>query len=157
MMGKLIGMMGVALLMASVYVGGTLGAIHYYGYGEYLPASLVAWFVFYLTLAIIMYGSLFSAIGASCSDMKEPQALMLPVMTPIILPLMLVGLIIRSPDGLIGRAVSLFPPTAPMMMILRQSLESNVQVWEQVVATLGVIAFTIFCVWRVAECSASAS
>ena len=147
MMGKLLGMIGVALLMSAVYVTGALFAVHYYGYGEYLPTSLLLWFMFYLVLAIIMYGSLFSAIGASCSDMKEPQALMLPVMTPIIIPLMLVGLIIRNPDGLISRAVSLFPPTTPMMMLLRQALESNVQVWEQVVSAIGVVLFTIFCVW----------
>ncbi len=147
MMGKLVGMIAVALLMSSVYVTGVLFAVHYYGYGEYLPISLVLWFMFYLVLAIIMYGSLFSAIGASCSDMKEPQALMLPVMTPIIIPLMLVGLIIRNPDGLIARAVSLFPPTTPMMMLLRQALDSNVQLWEQVVSAIGVVLFTLFCVW----------
>ncbi len=147
MMGKLLGMIGVALLMSAVYVSGILFAVHYYGYGEYLPASLLVWFMFYLVLAIVMYGSLFSAIGAACSDMKEPQALMLPVMVPILFPLMLVGLIIRNPDGLISRAVSLFPPTTPMMMLLRQSLESNVQVWERVVSAVGVVLFTMLCVW----------
>lgn len=147
MMGKLLGMIGVALLMTVVYVTGTVFAVQYYGYGEYLPTSLLLWFLFYLVLAIIMYGSLFSAIGASCSDMKEPQTLMLPVMTPILIPLMLVGLIIRSPDGMVARAVSLFPPTTPMMMVLRQALESNVQPWEKVVSAIGVVLFTLFCVW----------
>ncbi len=147
MMGKLTGMIGVALLLSVVYVAGTLFAVNYYGFGEYIPLSLLLWFMFYLVLAVIMYGSLFSAIGAACSDMKEPQALMLPVMMPIILPMMLVGLIIRNPDGLIARAVSLFPPTTPMMMLLRQAMDANVQPWELVVSTIGVIAFTVFCVW----------
>ena len=147
MMGKLTGMIGVALLLSVVYVSGTLFAVNYYGFGEYIPFSLLLWFVFYLVLAVIMYGSLFSAIGAACSDMKEPQALMLPVMMPIILPMMLVGLIIRNPDGLIARGVSLFPPTTPMMMLLRQAMDANVRPWEQIVSTIGVIAFTVFCVW----------
>ena len=147
MMGKLTGMIGVALLLSVVYVAGTLIAVNYYGFGEYIPPSLLLWFLFYLVLAVIMYGSLFSAIGAACSDMKEPQALMLPVMMPIILPMMLVGLIIKNPDGMIARGVSLFPPTTPMMMLLRQAMEANVRPWEQVVSTIGVIAFTVFCVW----------
>ena len=147
MMGKLTGMIAVALLLSVVYVGGTLFAVNYYGFGEYIPLSLLLWFMFYLVLAVIMYGSLFSAIGAACSDMKEPQALMLPVMTPIILPMMLVGLIIRNPDGLIARGVSLFPPATPMMMLLRQAMDANVQTWELIVSTFGVIAFTVFCVW----------
>jgi len=147
MMGKLAGMIGVALLLSVVYVSGTLFAVNYYGFGEYIPLSLLLWFMFYLVLAVIMYGSLFSAIGAACSDMKEPQALMLPVMMPIILPMMLVGLIIRNPDGIIARGVSLFPPTTPMMMLLRQAMDANVQPWEQIVSTIGVIAFTVLCVW----------
>ena len=147
MMGKLIGMIGVALLLSMVYMAGTLFAVNYYGFGEYIPLWLLAWFIFYLVLAVIMYGSLFSAIGAACSDMKEPQGLMLPLMTPIILPMMLVGLIIRNPDGLVARAVSLFPPTTPMMMILRQAMDANVRTWELVISTIGVIAFTVLCVW----------
>ena len=147
MMGKLTGMIGVALLLSAVYVSGTLFAVNYYGFGEYIPFHLLLWFLFYLVLAVIMYGSLFSAIGAACSDMKEPQALMLPVMMPIILPMMLVGLIIKNPDGLIARGVSLFPPTTPMMMLLRHAMDANVQPWEQVVSTIGVIAFTVLCVW----------
>ncbi len=147
MMGKLTGMIGVSLLLSVVYVGGTLFAVHFYGFGEYIQLSLLVWFMFYLVLAVIMYGSLFSAIGAACSDMKEPQALMLPVMTPIILPMMLLGLIIRNPDGLIARCVSLFPPTTPMMMLLRQAMDANVQTWELIVSTIGVIVFTLCCVW----------
>lgn len=147
MMGKLAGMIGVALLLSCVYVAGTLFAVNYYGFGEYIPLTLLLWFMFYLVLAVIMYGSLFSAIGAACSDMKEPQALMLPVMMPIILPMMLVGLIIKNPDGVIARAVSLFPPTTPMMMLLRQAMDANVRPWEQIVSTVGVIGFTVLCVW----------
>ncbi len=147
MMGKLTGMIGVALLLSVVYVSGTLFAVNYYGFGEYIPLTLLMWFMFYLVLAVIMYGSLFSAIGAACSDMKEPQALMLPVMMPIILPMMLVGVIIKNPDGMIARGVSLFPPTTPMMMLLRQAMDANVRPWEQVVSTIGVIAFTVLCVW----------
>jgi ABC-2 type transport system permease protein len=147
MMGKLIGMIAVALLLSGVYISGTLFAVNYYGFGEYIPLTLLFWFMFYLVLAVIMYGSLFSAIGAACSDMKEPQGLMLPVMMPIILPMMLVGLIIKNPDGMIARGVSLFPPTTPMMMILRQAMEANVRSWELIVSTIGVIAFTVLCVW----------
>ena len=147
MMGKLAGMIGVALLLSVVYVAGTLFAVNYYGFGEYIPLTLLLWFLFYLVLAVIMYGSLFSAIGAACSDMKEPQALMLPVMMPIILPMMLVGLIIKNPDGIIARGVSLFPPTTPMMMLLRQAMEANVRPWEQAASTIGVIVFTVCCVW----------
>ena len=46
----------------------------------HLPPHLLAWFVVFQALAALMYGSLFIAIGAACTDMKETQNLMWPVM-----------------------------------------------------------------------------
>ncbi len=147
MAGKLIGMVGVALLLASIYVGGALSAVHQFGFGQYVPMAMIAWFILYLVLAVIMYGSLFSAIGAACSDMKEPQTLMLPVMLPMILPMMLVGIVVKNPDGLIARVLSFFPPSTPMIMTLRQGMNSNIQWWEPALGAMLVMLFTLACVW----------
>src|SRR5207248_6583603 len=59
MLGKLLGMTGVSLTMASVYLGGALWAAHRYGFAEYVPAELLVWFFAFQALASLMYGSLF--------------------------------------------------------------------------------------------------
>src|SRR5439155_12448769 len=71
MLGKLFGMIGVSLTIAALYLSGSYWAAHRYGFADYLPTSLLIWFLLYQILAVLMYGSLFIAIGAACTDMKE--------------------------------------------------------------------------------------
>ena len=71
MMGKLLGMVGVSLTTVSLYLGGAYWAAQRYGFAEYLPAWLIGWFLLYQTLGILMYGSLFIAIGAASVRIAE--------------------------------------------------------------------------------------
>ena len=45
------------------------------------------WFIVYLILAMLIYGSLFIAIGAAASDLKDAQALMTPGMLLFMAPI----------------------------------------------------------------------
>ena len=38
-----------------------------------MQGHLVAWFLLFLICAVLMYGSIFIAIGAASSDMKDAQ------------------------------------------------------------------------------------
>jgi ABC-2 type transport system permease protein len=147
MAGKLLGGVAVALTLSAVYLGGGLWAVYHYGYGDQIPRGLVAWFLFYQTLALLMYGSMFVAIGAACTDMKEPQTLMLPVMLPAMLPMFVLVPVLKEPDGVLARAVSFFPPSTPMLMITRQAMAANILWWEPLLGAAGVLAFTALCVW----------
>jgi ABC-2 type transport system permease protein len=147
MAGKLLGGVGVALLLAAVYVGGAYWALWHYKLADQVPASLIGWFLFNLVLALFLYGSLFMAVGAACTDMKEPQTLMLPVMIPAMLPMFLLAPILSSPDGVLARVASFFPPCTPMLMVARQALSANMAWWEPVVGSLLVLLFTAGCVW----------
>jgi ABC-type Na+ efflux pump permease subunit len=147
MAGKLLGGGGVALTLSAIYLGGALWAVHYYGFGDQIPPGLIAWFLFYQTLALLMYGSMFIAVGAACTDMKEPQTLMLPVLMPAMIPLFMLGVVLKEPDGILSRAVSFFPPSTPMLMVTRQAMSANIQWWEPILGAVLVLAFTVLCVW----------
>ncbi len=47
MLGKILGMAGVSLTMAGVYLGGAYAAVRHYGYTEYLSGEIIAWFLVY--------------------------------------------------------------------------------------------------------------
>jgi ABC-type Na+ efflux pump permease subunit len=147
MAGKLIGGVGVALTLSGFYLSGAVWALHHYGYADQVPNSLLIWFLFYLILALFMYGSMFVAVGAACTDMKEPQSLMLPVMMPAMIPLFVIGPVMQEPDGIVAKVVSFFPPSTPMLMIARQAISANIQWWEPALGAALVLAFTVFCVW----------
>jgi ABC-type Na+ efflux pump permease subunit len=147
MLGKLVGMIGVSLTIAALYLSGTYWSVHHYGLAEFLPNSLLIWFLIYQVLAVVMYGSLFIAIGAACTDMKETQSLLLPVMFLACLPLFVLVPIIESPNGVFATAISFFPPSTPMLMITRLAVPPGVEWWQPVAGVVLVLAATVFCVY----------
>ena len=57
----------------------------------------IAWFVIYLVMAMLIYGSLFIAIGAAASDLKDAQALMTPGMVLFMTPMFIWMPILQHP------------------------------------------------------------
>jgi ABC-2 type transport system permease protein len=147
MLGKLLGMTGVSLTISAAYLGGAYWAAHHYGYAEYIPTELLAWFLVYQALAALMYGSLFIAVGAACTDMKETQNLMWPVMLLVMLPMFLMGSVLREPNSVVATSASFFPFSTPMLMIMRQSVPPGVPVWQPLLGVALVVLATLLCVW----------
>jgi ABC-2 type transport system permease protein len=147
MMGKLLGMMAVSLTLAAVYLGGAYWVLAYYHYTEYLPGELLAWFLVYQVLAVLMYGSLFIAIGAACSDAKETQTLMIPVVMLITFPLFTLRHVIQEPNSGFALVASLFPFATPMLMVTRLGLPPGIPWWQPVLGMVGVLATTLLCVY----------
>lgn len=147
MLGKILGMTAVSLTIGVVYLGGTYWAAHHWGLGESLPLSLVAWFVFYQILASLMYGSLFIAVGAACTDMKETQNLLWPVMLLATLPLFVLGSVLNEPNSSVVTALSFFPFSTPMLMVARQAVPPGIPLWQPIVGAVVVLATTLACVW----------
>ncbi len=147
MMGKLIGMAAVSFTIVAVYLGGAYWAAHRYNFAEYAPPALLVWFLLFQFLAALMFGSLFTAIGAACSDMKETQNLMWPVMLIACLPFFVMGSVLREPNGPVAVGLSFFPFATPMLMVARQAIPPGVPPWQPVVGITLVLATTVFCVW----------
>src|SRR5262249_32109296 len=95
MMGKLLGMTAVSLTVVGIYMVGGLWATYHFGFTEYVSAAILVWFLVYESLAALMYGSLFISVGAACSDMKETQNLLWPVMLLVCLPMFLLGNVLQ--------------------------------------------------------------
>lgn len=147
MTGKLVGMVAVSMTIASVYLGGACWAAYHYGFTDYVPLPLLGWFIVFQAMAVLMYGSLFIAIGAACTDMKETQTLMWPVLLLACIPMFMVQSVIQDPNSPVVMGVSFFPPATPMLMIARQSVPPGIPWWQPVVGILGVLAATIVCVY----------
>ena len=147
MLGKLLGMSGVSMTITTVYLAGMYWAARRYGFAEYIPASLLAWFLVYQALAALMFGSLFIAIGAACTDMKETQNLLWPVMLLVVTPMFLMGSVLQEPNSPLATGASFFPFATPMLMILRMSVPPGVPAWQPAVGVVLVLVTTLVCVW----------
>lgn len=147
MLGKLLGMTGVSLTITTVYLGGAYWAAREYGFAEYIPVELLIWFVVFQSLAALMYGSLFIAVGAACTDMKETQNLMWPVMLLAMMPMFLMGSVLQEPNSAVATSLSFVPFSTPMLMILRQSVPPGVPSWQPLLGVVLVLLTTLLCVW----------
>jgi ABC-2 type transport system permease protein len=147
MLGKLLGYVGVAVTLVAVYLVGGFIVADYFGYADIIPAHLLVWFMVYQCLAILMFGSMFLAIGACCNDIREAQNLMLPVWLILCIPLLTLQLVIEHPDSLFSVLLSLFPPATPLVMVPRMAIPPGAPLWQPVVGVVGTLITTALCVW----------
>jgi ABC-type Na+ efflux pump permease subunit len=147
MVGKLLGILGVALTMSAVYLGGGCFLAWYYGYADLLPLGILWWYVPMLVMALLIYGSLFIAVGAAAADVKDTQTLLMPIMLFACLPMFALVPIMQDTNGPIARVCSAFPFATPMLLVARQSVPPGVPWWEMLAGVVLVLATTLLCVW----------
>ena len=147
MMGKLLGGVAVALTGSVVYLSGSMVTLSSLSMGALIPYHLFPWFFAYLLAAIFLYGAMFAAIGSACSDPKDAQSLQLPAMLPLIIPLFLLGPLLKEPHSPMAVTLSLLPPFTPMLMLLRMSTPAGVPAWQPWVGLLGVLLLGAAAVW----------
>lgn len=147
MAGKLLGVCGVSLTMAVVYMGGGFFLASYFGFAHLVPLGSLIWFLPMLVLALLIFGSLFIAVGAAAADVKDTQTLLMPIMLIACLPFFALGPIMQDPGGTIARVCSFFPFSTPMLLVARQSVPPGVPWWEMLAGTALVLATTLICIW----------
>jgi ABC-2 type transport system permease protein len=147
MMGKLLGGVGVSLTLAAIFIGGAYYLAYSTGYSGYVSMHSIGWFFFFMTVGTMLYGSLFVATGAACSTIKEAQSFLMPVMLLIMLPMFMLGPVIQNPSGPLATALSFFPLSAPMIMVLRLTIPPGVPSWQPIASAVLTLAATVGCVW----------
>lgn len=152
MLGKLTGIVAVTLTTVMLYIAGAFVTLKYLGHGDLFPSTdVVIWLVVFQTLAVLMYGALFIAIGAAVTDMREAQSAMMPVMIFAMAPMFVWLYVVREPTSTVAVALSLFPPATPMLMLLRVAVEPGAPLWQALLGCGLVVLFTIFCVYAAAR------
>jgi ABC-2 type transport system permease protein len=150
--GKLLGSVSVSIVLSALYVtGGLAGAQYWGGYASVVTLHLLAWFFIFLVMSILMFGSVFIAVGAACSDLKDSQGMMTPVMMLLMIPMFLCVPILRAPDGTMATALSLVPTAAPFLMMLRISLAPGPPGWQIALSAALMAATTVVAIWAAAK------
>jgi len=136
MAGKVIGQLGVGLLVLALYLGlGLMGLLSFAMLGLVDPKLILFLFVFFL-LAYATIAAFMAAIGSAVNEMREAQAFMTPLMVLIMIPWMLWMPISRDPNSAFATALSFIPPLSNFVMMLRMSSTSPPPIWQPL---LGVV------------------
>jgi ABC-type Na+ efflux pump permease subunit len=147
MMGKLVGNVGVAITLGFMYIAGGYAIAHYYGYTSVVSTTMLVGLAVALPLAILLYGSLFIAVGSACNDLKDAQSLMLPVVLLSTFPVMIWTAVLENPSSTLSVGLSLFPPASPYLMLMRMALKPAPPVWQVALAIILTTLTAIACIW----------
>ena len=140
-------MVAVSVTLSAVYLGGAYWAANRYDFTQFISPALICWFLLFQMLSVLMFGSLFIAIGAACTDMRETQSMVWPVMLLVTIPMFIWINVVREPNSAFSTGASFFPFATPMLMVIRLAVPPGVHSWQPVLGVLLVLATTLLCVW----------
>jgi ABC-2 type transport system permease protein len=147
LLGKLLGAGGVSVVIALTYSAGAYGAAAYFGYADIVSVGLLVEFAVFLALAMLLFGSLYLAVGAACSTLKDAQSLMTPVILLTMIPMMMMGAIIRAPESTFAVAASYFPFSSSYIMLMRAAGNPPAALWEVLLSMAITAVTTVGVVW----------
>ncbi|HMM27338.1 MAG: ABC transporter permease [Chloroflexota bacterium] len=134
-------LLGTALFIMS-RAGDTFGVLQGF---EINPESLVIAIVYFI-LGFLMFGSLMAAIGALTTSVRESQNYVTFVTLPAAVPFFFLTMFAEEPNGSVATALSIFPLTAPLSMIMRASVTSIPA--GELALSIGLLVLTvIFVIW----------
>jgi ABC-2 type transport system permease protein len=151
MAGKLLGQLGVGLLVMGVYVGLGILALFQFAMLGLLDPMLVMYLVVFYLLSYLVFGALMSAIGAAVNEMAEAQSLMGPVMLCLIAPYILTPMIQRAPESTFSVAMSFIPPVNTFAMMARLASDAPPPLWQVSLTVVIGLAAAAAAVWFAAK------
>ena len=145
--GKVLGSVAISSTICVVWVAGVTVALYSTGWLNLAPVKMLPWVFIYLLCQVTMLSALGAALGAATTSPREAQQLGVLLVLPTMLPFMLLVPLLDQPNSWRATALSLFPPFAPMVMIMRQAMPGGVPLWQPCVALLGIVVWAVFVTW----------
>ncbi|MDD3840210.1 MAG: ABC transporter permease [Clostridia bacterium] len=110
---------------------------------QYIFTKDMPLMLFFALMGYLMYSSLYVGIGATMDDVQSAGNFQGIIMIIPMLPIMLVGAIMTSPNGIIAKVGSFFPLTSPGVMLLRMAIVSHIPLWEILLSASLIVLATI--------------
>ena len=152
--GKIVALGTAGLIQIFLWVGTALVLINMGGQtlalppGFSIPPSILFWGVAFYLLGYAVYGSLMAGVGALTARMKEASSASFLILSPLMVGYM-VGLLAplaEETQGLLPVALSLFPLTAPVLMMMRL-VDGTVPLW-QILLSAALMLVTAYLIVR---------
>jgi ABC-2 type transport system permease protein len=151
MTGKILGQMFAALTIMVLYAGSGLGALFVFKQDHLLDPLALVYLVVFFVIAFFIIASIMAAVGSAVNDMREAQALMGPIMSVLVIPMILWMPISRNPNSTFAQVCSFVPPINPFIMVVRLAGSEKVPAWQVPVSILVGVLTMLFCAWAAAK------
>jgi ABC-2 type transport system permease protein len=150
--GKLLGVGAVGLTQIGIWVaaaalltGSALAAPLLSGdFAIHFTLAEALLFPVYFVLGFFLYSAFFSGLAATCETAQELQMYMPLAVVPVWLSFGILPFLLNNPNSIWAVGVSLFPATAPFVMLPRMGIETP-PIWQFAVS-IGLLLLTIWAV-----------
>ena len=115
-----------------------------------IPPSLLVWGVVFFLLGYAVYGSLMAGAGALVPNVKEITQASWVVMAPMFVGYLVGVMSGEAPHSALPTALSMFPLTAPMVMMMRLTV-GGVPLWQPLVSAVLMVLTAFFIIRAVAK------
>jgi ABC-2 type transport system permease protein len=151
MAGKILGQMGVSMLVLALYVGMGLFMLVSFAMIGLLDPVLILYLVVFFVISYLLFAAVFSAVGAAVNEMREAQSLMTPVMLALMAPWMFAPVIGREPNSTFAIALSFIPPVNTFAMMIRLASNTPPPAWQVLVTIVVGMAAACGVTWFAAK------
>lgn len=151
MTGKILGQMGVGLLMIALYSGAGVVGLVYASMQDIIDPVKLMYLPIYFLIAYFTIASMMAAVGSAVSELREAQTLMTPVMMLMVIPWVLWMPISRAPNSMFAQVLSFVPGCNAFVMVTRLFGSEPVPTWQIPASILVGALGAIFCAWAAAK------
>lgn len=151
MAGKLLGQLGVGLLVMGLYVGLGLLALYSFAIIGLVDPMLIVYLLVFFLITYAVFGALMLAIGSAVNQVADAQSLMGPVMILLLIPYMLSPMIGQAPNSTFSVVLSFLPPVNTIAMMARLGSDVPPPAWQVVLTAFVGVGAAIVAVWFAAK------
>lgn len=159
MMGKIVGIgavgitqiaiwLGFALLFSAPQLAGVL-MIPADNRPSVSPLMLVC-FPIYFVLGYFLYATIYAGIGSMFNSEEDAQQMVSTASMFLVIPMVLLGPIMKNPNGTLATVLSLVPFFSPILMYLRIAVQAP-PLWQIGLSIVIMIVTIIAMIWLVAK------
>ena len=145
--GKILGQLGVGLLMLVLYLGLSVMALASFASLGMLDPWLIVYLLVFFLLAYASIGAFMAAIGSAVNEMRDAQGLMMPVTMMMMIPWLLWLPISRDPNSMLAIVLSFVPPVSSFIMMLRLASTTPPPAWQAILSIIVGAAGAYASVW----------
>jgi len=116
--------------------------------GINIPLILFSFLVFFI-LGYLLYSSLMAAVASAVDSEEDMQQFMMPITIPLIAAVVMLGSVIKNPEGPLAFWGSMIPFTSPIIMMVRIPFGVF---WYEILISMVVLALSTYgAIWMAAK------
>jgi ABC-2 type transport system permease protein len=149
MTGKIVGQMSAGFVILLIYSGMGVTSLFFFARSDLIDVHMLGFLAVFFFIAFFTIAAMMAAVGSAVTDIHEAQALMMPVMMVVMVPMLLMMPIIYNPNGRMATVMSFLPPISPFVMVLRLSSNQPPPMWQAFTA-IGIGLVTVYVAMKAA-------